>query len=129
MLGTKVTAAPEATASGPLLAGPDGALATRLVPSATRVAVGEEVAIRLEYVDGHGGLVGTVEDFGDGGPTLGSLKLADCRTSETNPAEGATEYRHAWNAPGTYTVRVTVTTDSCEYGQEESVATAAVTVA
>lgn len=120
------TTTPVATASATVQPGPDGALAVRLVPPTTAVAVGEEVTLDLQYATSHGGLVGTVEDFGDGG--VGGLKISDCHVSETNPSSGSKELRHVWTAPGSYVVTVTVSTLSCVHGQEDVTATAEVVV-
>ncbi len=123
--GVKYTAEPTTTVE-PLNPTPDGGLAVRLLPPETDATVGEQVTLSLQYADGHGGLVGTVEDFGDGG--IGGLKVSDCHDSESNPSAGTKQLRHTWNAPGTYRVSVTVTTLSCVHGQEDVTATAQVTV-
>lgn len=120
------TTTPVATAPAMVQPGPDGALAVRLVPPTTAVAVGEEVTLDLQYATSHGGLVGTVEDFGDGG--VGGLKISDCHVSETNPSSGSKQLRHVWTAPGSYVVTVTVSTLSCVHGQEDVTATAEVVV-
>jgi hypothetical protein len=123
--GVKFTASPTPTAQA-LRPGPDGALAVRLTPPSTTAVAGAPVTLDLQYADGHGGLVGTVEDFGDGG--IGGLKIADCQDSESNPSSGTKQLRHVWAAPGTYEVTVTVTTLSCVHGQEDVTATATVVV-
>lgn len=124
--GTKFTASPSATPSPAFAAGPDGALAVRLVPDRVTVAVGQPARFTLDFADAHGGLVGTVDDYGDGG--VGAVKLTDCHVTEKQPSSGTRAYRHTWSTPGTYTVRITVTTDSCTYGQEDATAEATVTV-
>ena len=123
--GVKYTAgpAPSAQALDPT---PQGGLAVRLLPPRTEAQVGEPVTLELQYADGHGGLVGTVEDFGDGG--IGGLKVSDCHASESNPSTGTKQLRHTWDKPGTYRVSVTVTTLSCVHGQEDVTATAQVSV-
>jgi len=123
--GVKFTATPTPSSSA-LQPTPQGGLAVRLVPASATSVVGQEVTLEVQYADAHGGLVGTVEDFGDGG--IGGMKVADCHESESNPASGTKELRHAWAAPGTYRVSVTVTTLSCVHGQEDVTATAKVTV-
>jgi PKD domain len=123
--GVKFTATPSLSAAA-LQPTEQGGLAVRLVPPATTASVGQEVTLDVEYADGHGGLVGTVEDFGDGG--IGGMKVSDCRESESNPSSGTKQLRHAWAAPGTYRVSVTVTTLSCVHGQEDVTATAEVVV-
>jgi hypothetical protein len=123
--GVKFTASPTPSLTV-LQPTTQGGLAVRLVPPSTTSTVGQEVTLEVQYADGHGGLVGTVEDFGDGG--IGGMKISDCRESESNPASGTKQLRHAWAAPGTYRVSVTVTTLSCVYGQEDVTATAEVTV-
>jgi hypothetical protein len=123
--GVKFTATPTPSLAA-LQPTPQGGLAVRLVPPSTTSVVGQEVTLEVQYADGHGGLVGTVEDFGDGG--IGGMKISDCHESEGNPASGTKELRHAWAAPGTYRVSVTVTTLSCVHGQEDVTATAEVTV-
>jgi hypothetical protein len=123
--GVKYTAEPTPTVE-PLDPTPEGGLAVRLLPPETDATVGEEVTLDLQYADGHGGLVGTVEDFGDGG--IGGLKVSDCHDSENNPSTGTKQLRHTWNSPGTYRVAVTVTTLSCVHGQEDVTATAQVVV-
>lgn len=104
----------------------EGGLAVRLLPSVTQAQVGQTVTLELQYADGHGGLVGTVEDFGDGG--IGGLKVSDCHASETNPSSGTKHLLHTWDKPGTYRVSVTVTTLSCVHGQEDVTATTQVIV-
>jgi hypothetical protein len=123
--GVKYTAEPTASVQT-LNPTSEGGLAVRLVPPATQAQVGQPVTLELQYADGHGGLVGTVEDFGDGG--IGGLKVSDCHASESNPSTGTKQLRHAWDAPGTYRVSVTVTTLSCVHGQEDVTATAEVVV-
>jgi PKD domain len=123
--GVKFTATPSTSVAAPQ-ATEQGGLAVRLVPAATTAAVGQEVTLDVEYADGHGGLVGTVEDFGDGG--IGGMKVSDCHESESNPSSGTKRLRHAWAAPGTYRVSVTVTTLSCVQGQEDVTAVAEVIV-
>jgi hypothetical protein len=123
--GVKFTATPSPSASI-LQPTAQGGLAVRLVPPATTTAVGQQVTLDVQYADGHGGLVGTVEDFGDGG--IGGMKISDCHQSESNPSSGTKQLRHAWTTPGTYRVSVTVTTLSCVHGQEDVTATAEVVV-
>jgi hypothetical protein len=123
--GVKFTATPSPT-TDVLSPTPQGGLAVRLVPPTATTGVGDEVVLDVEYADGHGGLVGTVEDFGDGG--IGGMKVSDCHDSENNPSSGIKQLRHSWAAPGTYQVSVTVTTLSCVHGQEDVTATAEVTV-
>jgi hypothetical protein len=123
--GVKFTATPS-TSSAALQPTDEGGLAVRLVPPVMTAAVGQEVTLDVEYADGHGGLVGTVEDFGDGG--IGGMKVSDCHESESNPSSGAKQLRHTWAAPGTYRVSVTVTTLSCVHGQEDVTAAAEVIV-
>lgn len=132
--GVKLAAAPSSTASRtpstpahPSLApAPGGRLAVRLLPVATAATAGRPVTLTVQYADAHGGLVGTVEDFGDGG--LGGLKISDCRLSERNPSTGSKTLTHTFAKAGTYRVSVTVTTLSCVYGQEDVTARATVTV-
>lgn len=123
--GVKFTASPT-TSVETLQPTADGGLAVRLLPPSSDAVVGEPVSLQLEYADAHGGLVGTVEDFGDGG--IGGLKVSDCHDSESNPSTGTKTLRHVWDAPGTYRVSVTVTTLSCVHGQEDVTATAEVVV-
>lgn len=136
--GVKLTAPPTtASASAPPSSTPPpssaslqpetgGGLAVRLLPSSAATGAGQPLTFTVQYVDAHGGLVGTVEDFGDGG--LGGLKIADCRSSEKHPSAGSKRISHTWARPGRYTVSVTVTTLSCVHGQEDVTATATVTV-
>lgn len=123
--GVKFTATPSPSIAA-LQPTADGGLAVRLEPATITTAVGQDVTLQVQYADAHGGLVGTVEDFGDGG--VGGMKISDCHVSESNPAAGTKQLRHAWTAPGTYRVSVTVTTLSCTHGQEDVTATAEVVV-
>lgn len=126
--GVKITATPTPTVSTepPLQTTADGGLAVRLLPPTLQAKVGQPTKLTVEYVDRYGGLVGTVEDFGDGG--LGGLKISDCRDSEQNPSTGTKGLTHTWARPGTYRVSVTVSTLSCVHGQEDVTATGTVTV-
>lgn len=122
--GIKITASPVTTPA--LTPTADGGLAVRLLPPTATAIVGEPLAITVQFADANGGLVGTVEDFGDGG--LGGLKISSCRESEKNPPAGSKTMEHTWTSPGTYVVAVTVTTLSCVHGREDATATATVTV-
>ena len=122
--GIKITASPVTTPA--LTPTADGGLAVRLLPPTATAVVGDPLAITVQFADANGGLVGTVEDYGDGG--LGGLKIAGCRESEKNPPTGSKTMEHTWTSPGTYLVAVTVTTLSCVHGQEDVTATATVTV-
>lgn len=127
--GVKLAAPPAPSAAptlAPLRPTADGGLAVRLEPPSLDAVVGQPVTLTVQFVDAHGGLVGTVEDFGDGG--LGGMKVSDCRDSEKNPSAGSKVLTHAFAAPGTYRVSVTVTTLSCVHGQEDVTATASVLV-
>jgi hypothetical protein len=124
--GVKYTSSPTVSAQA-LQPTATGGLAVRLLPPAEPVVAGQPVTLDVQYADAHGGLVGTVEDFGDGG--IGGLKLSDCHDSETNPSSGTKHLRHVWDAAGTYRVSVTVTTLSCVHGQEDVTATADIVVA
>lgn len=129
--GVKLEATPSSapTASptpAPLRPATGGGLAVRLEPPTVQAVVGQPVTLTMRFVDAHGGLVGTVEDFGDGG--LGGMKVSDCRDSEKNPSAGSKVLSHAFASPGTYVVSVTVTTLSCVHGQEDVTATASVLV-
>jgi hypothetical protein len=123
--GVKYTAAPSATEEA-LQPTAEGGLAVRLDPPTAEAVAGAPVTLVVRYADGHGGLVGTVEDFGDGG--VGGMKISDCHESEANPSSGTKRLQHVWETPGTYDVTVTVTTLSCTHGQEDVTATARVTV-
>ena len=125
----EATPSPSSTASRtppPLRPTADGGLAVRLEPPTVQAVVGQPVTLMVRFVDAHGGLVGTVEDFGDGG--LGGMKVSDCRDSEKNPSAGSKMLTHAFAAPGTYVVSVTVTTLSYVHGQEDVTTTASVLV-
>lgn len=125
----EATPSPSSTVSrtpAPLRPTADGGLAVRLEPPTVQAVVGQPVTLMVRFVDAHGGLVGTVEDFGDGG--LGGMKVSDCRDSEKNPSAGSKVLTHAFASPGTYVVSVTVTTLSCVHGQEDVTATASVLV-
>ena len=122
--GVKITVSPVSTPA--LTPTANGGLAVRLLPPTATAVVGEPLAITVQFADANGCLVGTVEDFGDGG--LGGLKIASCRESEKNPPAGSKTMEHTWTSPGTYLVAVTVTTLSCVHGQEDVTATATVTV-
>lgn len=123
--GVKYTAEPTPSVQT-LSPTPEGGLAVRLLPPVTVAQVGQAITLELQYADGYGGLVGTVEDFGDGG--IGGLKISDCHASESNPSTGTKQLRHTWDSAGTYRVSVTVTTLSCVHGQEDVTATAEVVV-
>ena len=94
----KFTATPSLS-SATLHATAQGGLAVRLAAAGRRPPAWGEVTLDVQYADGHGGLVGTVEDFGDGG--IGGMKVSDCHESESNPSSGTKQLRHAWAAPGT----------------------------
>jgi hypothetical protein len=82
------------------------------------VRVGEQVRFTVSWTDGDGIFAGTTEDFGEG-VGAGSTKIGACESASTmTPSEGRYELSHTWTVPGTYHVRIGVSTSSCVGGPE-----------
>ena len=97
----------------------------------TSVSVGAKTTYTVTYTDDNGQFLGSVQDWGDTGD--GSLKQGKCGpgSSAAGPASGTFAAEHTWAKAGTYTVAITVTTQSCAGGQsstEDASASTTVTV-
>lgn len=97
----------------------------------TSVPAGAKTTYTVTYTDDNGQFLGSVQDWGDTGD--GSLKQAKCGASSSaaTPVSGSFAAVHTWAKAGTYTVAITVTTQSCAGGQsstEDASASTTVTV-
>lgn len=97
----------------------------------TSVPVGARTTYTVTYTDDNGRFLGSVQDWGDTGD--GALKQGKCSPSGSaaGPASGSFAAEHTWAKAGTYTVAITVTTQSCAGGQsstEDASASTTVTV-
>lgn len=80
------------------------------------VVAGRPAALVVHYDDGAGVFSGGTEDWGD---QVGASSLSEgtCSTpAPARPARGSYAARHAWAKPGTYPVRVAVSTYTCVAG-------------
>jgi hypothetical protein len=126
----EVVVAPPADARGPAAPATPGPL-TVSVDAPTTVLAGAEAAFVVRYRDGEGIFSGSTEDWGD----TGAGSASQVRCSGDAPAAGPLEdgyiARHAWTDPGSYPVRIDVTTYVCRGGEsveETATATLQVTV-
>ncbi len=120
------------TGGGPAAApAPPAALSVHAT-APTGVVAGTAAAIEVRYADGAGTFSGSTEEWGDG---VGASSLEDgrCGSSAADAASSGTyQARHTWAEPGTYTVRVAVSSYTCAGGApvaEEASTTVTVVVA
>ena len=105
------------------------------------VVAGQRATVVVRYTDGDGIVSGATEEWGDG-VGAGSLKQGRCLPAGTGqqgqparpaqPATGSFRASHVWAQPGSYPVKVSVTTFTCVDGaavQEEAARTLTVEVA
>jgi hypothetical protein len=76
------------------------------------VAAGQQLGVEISWRDGNGRLVGLGQDWGDG--TRGSTQRPGGCAHGATAARGSTMVWHAWWNPGTYTVRLSATTATCD---------------
>lgn len=80
------------------------------------VVAGEPATLVVEYADGAGTFSGSTEEWGDEVGTS-SLTEARCATGATDgPASGSYGATHTWAEPGTYAVKVAVSSYTCDTG-------------
>jgi len=81
------------------------------VPATPTVPAGQPLVVHVRWSDGDGAVAGTTSDWGDAG--TGSIKVGHCATVGPLPGAGVLAFEHQWAEPGTYSVRLTVTTSGC----------------
>lgn len=122
------TPAPGAEPTGP-------APLTLQVEVVAPVVAGRPATVLVRYDDGDGIFSGATEEWGDG-VGAGSVKQGRCEAAgapqPAQPAAGSYQATHVWTEPGSYPVKVAVTTYTCVDGaavREEAVRTLTVVVA
>ncbi len=75
--------------------------------------VGDSVRFKLTWKDGSGHFAGATQQWGDGTPDGGSVDAQKC-SGQAPASSGATEVTHTFRDAGTYTVRLSVTTYTCD---------------
>jgi hypothetical protein len=89
--------------------------------------VGESVRFKLTWKDGSGNFAGTAQQWGDGSPAGGSIDIKKC-TGDAPPSSGATEVTHTFREAGTFRVKLSVTTYTCDGRTETQTVPMTVTV-
>ncbi len=83
----------------------------------TGVVAGTPATVVVRYADGAGTFSGSTEEWGDGVGTS-SLTEGRCGTARTGAAaEGTYRAQHTWSEPGTYAVKVAVSSYTCQAGE------------
>jgi hypothetical protein len=108
--------------------------AIRVSVAAPRQAVaGQPLRLVVTYADGRGIFSGSTEDWGDG---VGVSSLAEdrcsARTGSPGPITGTYRATHTFSKPGSYPVRIAVSSYTCEGAapvEEEATTTVTVEVA
>jgi len=128
-----VTVSDRGGSTGPALAGsvPESSTGLRVTLAGPSAAtVGRATSWTVSWVDDDGSFVGAAQDWGDTGD--GSTKQGRCTSTARAPGAASFSATHTWTRAGTYTVRMTVTTQACSTGAattEDATATATVVVA
>ena len=102
-------------------------LALSVYAEDVRPTAGESVRFKLTWKDGSGHFGGATQQWGDGSPTGGSVDVRKC-TGDAPQASGATEVTHTFQKAGTYTVRLSVTTYTCDGRTETQTVPMTITV-
>jgi hypothetical protein len=120
-----VRTTPATAAAGPAVPDPLGLDVT----APTDAVAGRPATLVVRYTDGAGTFSGSTEEWGDEVGTS-SLTEAQCATGATDgPASGTYRATHTWSEPGSYTVKVAVSSYTCDTGGPvEEQATTTVTV-
>ncbi len=120
-----VRTTPAPAAAGPVVPDPLGLDVT--VP--TDVVAGQPATLVVRYTDGAGTFSGSTEEWGDDVGTS-SLTEGRCTAGTTDgPVDGRYQATHTWSEPGSYTVKVAVSSYTCDTGTPvEEQASATVTV-
>jgi hypothetical protein len=120
-----VRTAPVLGGAGPVVPDPLGLDVT--VP--TDAVAGQPATLVVRYADGAGTFSGSTEEWGDDVGTS-SLTEAQCAvTAIDGPVSGTYRATHTWSEPGSYPVKVAVSSYTCDTGTPvEEQATTTVTV-
>lgn len=101
-----------APAAGPVV--PDPLVLDVTAP--TDAVAGQPATLVVGYADGAGTFSGSTEDWGDDVGTS-SLTEGRCPPGATDgPAGGTYSATHTWSEPGSYTVKVAVSSYTCDTG-------------
>jgi hypothetical protein len=123
-----VRTTPAPAAAGPVVPDPLGLD----VSAPTDVVAGQPATLVVRYADGAGTFSGSTEEWGD---DVGTSSLAEGRcptTAADGPVSGTYEATHTWSEPGSYTVKVAVSSYTCDTGtpvEEQASTTVTVVVA
>jgi hypothetical protein len=89
------------------------------VAAPATVVAGQAATFEVTWQDGAGTFMGSTEEWGDDVGTS-SLKQGRCDAATTTtdaPANGTFSTVHTWLEPGTYTVKLGVSSYTCQGGQ------------
>jgi hypothetical protein len=124
-----VRTTPAPAAAGPVVPDPLGLDVT--VP--TDVVAGQPATLVVRYTDGAGTFSGSTEEWGD---DVGTSSLAEdicpAPAAAAAPVQGSYTATHTWAKPGSYPVKVAVSSYTCVDGAavlEEATTTVTVEVA
>lgn len=105
---------------------------TLVVTGPSAVVAGQPAMLRVSYADGAGTFSGSTEEWGDDVGTS-SLTEGQCAAGATDgTVSGSYRATHTWSEPGSYTVKVGVSSYTCDTGTpvvEEASSTVTVVVA
>ena len=88
---------------------------------------GESVRFKLTWKDGSGHFGGTSQNWGDGSPAVSSVDIKKCK-GEAPASSGASEVTHTFRESGTFTVKLSVTTYTCDGRTETQTVPMTITV-
>lgn len=107
-----VRTTPAPAAAGPVAPDPLGLDVT----APTDAVAGQPATLVVRYADGAGAFSGSTEEWGDEVGTS-SLTEGQCAVGATDgPASGTYRATHTWSEPGSYTVKVAVSSYTCDTG-------------
>ncbi len=88
---------------------------------------GETVRFTMTWKDGSGHFAGATQQWGDGSPAGGSVNKRSC-TGQAPASSGTTMVTHSFREAGTYTVKLSVTTYTCDGKSETQTVPMTITV-